>query len=136
MALAALAAASVVLADPQLKVIVTNVPGTTGTALAGNTGFTVPWAPGLIIQIYNGATPSGVVTFLGVGATPNVALTLSNASSNTLFGPIGSGFMNASGLVQVNVTTVTTTIVNAFLLPVATGTSHNPFNVNPSLTDY
>jgi hypothetical protein len=136
MALAALATPTVVLGDPQLKVIVTNVPGTTGTALAGNTGFTVPWVPGLMIQIYNGATPSGVVTFLGTGLTPNVTFTLSNASSNILYGPISSNFANASGLVQVNVTTVTTTIVNAFLLPQATGTSHNPFNVQPQLTDF
>lgn len=136
MALAALSAASVLLADPQLKVVATNVPGTTGTALAGNTGFTVPWAPGLVIQIYNGATPSGVVTFLGTGLTPNVSFTLASASSNTLYGPISASFMQASGLVQVNVTTVTTTVVNAYLLPAATGTSHNPFNVNPSLTDF
>jgi hypothetical protein len=135
MALLALAAPTVNLTDPQLKNVTTNVPGTTGTAVGVNTGFTVPWVPGLIIQIYTGITGCGNITFLGVGNTPNVVVAPST-SVNLLYGPISSGYANAAGLVQVNVGTGTTVIPTAFLLPAATGTSHSPFAVNPAGTDY
>jgi hypothetical protein len=137
MALLALAAPTTFVIDPQFKVVTGVVPAAAGTALTGNTGFTVPWVPGLVIQIVAGATPPGVVTLVGPSTpTPSPSLTMA-ASANLLFGPIAQQFASpTTGLVQVNVTTVTTASVNAYLMPGATGATHSPFENNPTLTDY
>ena len=137
MALLALTAASTLLTDPQLKVVTTNVPGTAGTAVGANTGFTVPWAPGLVIQIYTGITACGNITFLSGGGNTNNVIVAPSTSINLLYGPISSAFANpATGLVQVNVATGTTVVPNVFLLPAATGTGHSPFEANPTVSDY
>jgi hypothetical protein len=137
MALLALAAPTVFAIDPQFKVVTGVVPAAAGTALTGNTGFTVPWVPGLVIQIVAGATAPGVVTLVSPATSvPAPALTMV-ANADLLFGPIGSQFASpTTGLVQVNVTTVTTASVNAYLMPNATGPTHSPFENNPTITDY
>ena len=136
MTLLALAAPTVNLLDPTFSKTATNVPPTTGSALSGNTGFTVPWVSGLAIQIYVGGTSCGVCTLVSPNTTYYASLTWSPATSaNMLYGPVSEFWANA-GLVQVNVTTATTVIVNAYLLPGYTGTSHNPFEVNVQKVDF
>lgn len=137
MALLALSVPTVLVADPQFKTTTGVIPAASGTALAGNTGFTVPWISGLVIQIVAGATAPGNVTLVGPQLPVPSPVINMLANAVLLYGPIGSQFASpTTGLVQVNVTTVTTAAVNVYLLPNATGASHSPFENNPSITDY
>jgi hypothetical protein len=142
MALVALAAPTHNLVDTTFTATATNVPAASGTALTGNTGFTVPWVPGLVIQIASGATGAGVVTAVNPSGS-NAVVTLA-ASANVLY-LVPEEFANATtGLVQVNVTTVTTASAAAFIMPggvaaineASTGAKHNPFQSNPTAGDF
>lgn len=137
MALLALTAPTVFVVDPQFKVASGVVPAAAGTALTGNTGFTVPWVPGLVLLVVAGATAPGNVTLVSPQVpTPNLVINML-ASASLLYGPIASQYASpTTGLVQVNVTTVTTASVAAYLLPNATGWSHSPFENNATVTDY
>jgi hypothetical protein len=141
MAALALAAPTNVLVDPTLSVVTSNVPGATGTAITAP-GLTVPWVPGLVVQIASGATAPGVVTVVGPTGVNNVTFTLA-ASTNILY-LVPQEFANpATGLVTINVTTVTTATAAAFLLvpnvgalSVGTSVKHNPFENNPQAADF
>jgi hypothetical protein len=144
MALVALATPTVSLVDPTLSVVATNVPGATGSALAGNTGFTVPWVPGLVVQIQGGAAGTGAVTVVNpTSGGPTPSFTLPATSQNVLY-LVPQEFANpTTGLVQFNVTTVTNASAAAFLLlpnvgalNTGTGVKHNPFENNPQAADF
>lgn len=139
MTLLALAAPTVNVIDPQFTVASGAIPAATETALTGNTGFTVPWVPGLCVHIVAGATAPGVVTLVspnsGPASPPNLTLTM--AASASLLYLIPYEFVNlATGLIQINVTTVTTASAGAYIMPAATGKAHNPFEINLQAADY
>jgi len=138
MALVALASPSTNLFDPTLSVVATNLPvAGAGSALSGNTGFTVPWVPGLVVLITGGAAGTGVVTLVNpTSGGPQPTFTLPATSQTVLYGPIGQEFANpTTNLVQFNFTTVTNAFAAAYVLPTATGVKHNPFENNPQAAD-
>lgn len=137
MSLLALAAPTTNICDPQFAAGIA-LPATE-TALTGTTGFTVPWVTGLVIRIVEGATTPGLITLVNPApsGTPAPTQTLTATASSVLYGPIGQEFSNpTTGLVQVNVATVTTASAGAYILPQATGAKHNPFENNPANADF
>jgi hypothetical protein len=135
MSVVALTAPTTFLTDPQFSKTTSNVPGTTGTAVSGNTGFTVPWAPNMCVQVYTGVTACGTVTLVSPNSLYANITVSPGTSANIVFGPFAQFWANA-GLVSINVQTPTTVVVNAFLLPYATGTQHNPFEWDQQVADY
>jgi len=128
------------MADAQLNAGV-GVPviASAGSLLNGNTGFTAPWAPGLIIYIVGATSNTVTATFVGVGApgAPSVTTAALTAAIAYYFGPIPIGYMNSSGLVAVNVTgTITGARAGVYLMPAYAGALHNPFEVNPQNADF
>lgn len=139
MSLVALATPTTNLVDPTFTVVATNLPAAgAGSALAGNTGFTVPWVPGLVVLITGGAAGTGNVTLVNpLSGGPQPVFALPATSQTVLYGPIPQEFANpTTGLVQFNVTTVTNDYAAAFVLPNATQVKHNPFENNPTAADF
>ena len=148
MSLLALSAPTQLISDPQLNsgVNITSL-GSGASALTGNTGFTIVWVANVGFALVIGATAPGATALVNPGNNPaytsNLSLGVSSATSATYFvGPIGQEWVNSSGLIQVNVTTVTTVSVYAYIVPgtlyssYGTGWKHNPFELNPQNADY
>jgi hypothetical protein len=110
----------------------------TGTALSGNTGFTCPWVPGLMLVVVSGATAAGVCTLNAPSASfTGPSITVAITTGFGIFGPIPVEYMvTATGLVSVTVATVTTATAFAALAPLPTNASHNPFELSPVATDF
>ena len=107
-----------------------------GTAITPNTGVTCPWVPGLMIVIVSGATAAGVCTLYS-GSFTGPSITVAITTGFGIFGPIPAAYANASGLVQVNVTTVTTATAFAALLPAGvTVATHCPIEQIPTASDF
>jgi hypothetical protein len=105
-------------------------------ALTGNTGFTVPWNASLVVLVWSGATGAGVTTLLkadGVTAFASVTLLTTGLA---VFANIPFSVINASGLVQVNVATVTTAAVAAYLALNGVNVAHCPIEMVATATDY
>jgi len=110
-----------------------------GTALTGNTGFTCPWVPGLMLVVVSGATAAGVCTLVNPLSTwTGPSITVAITTGFGIFGPIAAVYAAAAtGLVQVNVTTVTTATAFAALMPVAVNTAtHDPFEASAVASDF
>src|SRR5271157_5842797 len=94
MSVVALSAASVFISDPQfLNGVGVPVIASAGSLLNGNTGFTFPWAAGVMVY-YVGATSN--TTTLTMVNPNNSALNVTTASLTAaiayMFGPISSTF--------------------------------------------
>jgi hypothetical protein len=63
------------------------IPATAGTAISGNTGFTVPWAPGLIIVIWSGSSGAGACQLVNPASTWTGASITVAANGAGVFGP-------------------------------------------------
>lgn len=140
MATTALTAPTTLLPDAQFTTGV-GVTVTTGTLTGtGAQTVTVPWASGLVIAIISATTAPGLLTLVSPGsATQPASVTCTPASAGLyFFGPIGQEWQApATGLVTVTIgTAVATTYAAAYLLANATGAKHNPFENNPTSTDY
>ncbi len=141
MSVVALSAASVFISDPQfLNGVGVPVIASAGSLLTGNTGFTFPWAQGIMVY-YVGATSN--TTTLTMVNPNNAALNVTTASLAQalafMFGPIPSTFCNGStGLVSVNVTgLITGARAGVYLMPNFTGGYHSPFDMTVSgVSDY
>ena len=143
-----LATPTLKLFDPTFSVVATNLPvaASQGSDISGTaSGFKVPWVAGLAVVITGGAAGTGNVTLVGPSGTsaPNVVFALPATSQTVVYGPVPSEYADPTTLlVTFNVTTVTNARAGAFLMPnvtqdkVSTGSSHNPFENNPSATDF
>ena len=128
-------------------------PAATPTAINGTGGFTVPWVPGLVLQIENGVTGCGNVILVAPNAAdtpsnsvPSLTLTV-GASVNLLFGPIPKMYAASPispaqpwGLVTVTVQTDATVHVAVMALRTTLGYFdvgyHNPFEIDAQNTDF
>lgn len=113
------------------------LPGaTTGTPMvAGNTGFTFPFATGTMLYFYNVGTTVTLTLVNPNSSALNVTTASLTTATGYLFGPISSTFCNGAGLVQVNVggtPTLASCYIGVYLLPAYTGTSHNPMDMTVS----
>ena len=141
MTILALSAASVILSDAQLNAgVAVPVAASSGTSIGSSTGFTIAWAPGLIILAVGATSNTITLTWVGVGApgAPNVTTGSLTAATAYFFGPVPVGYMAPStGLVSVNITgTVTGARFGGYLMPAYTGLLHNPFEANPQQADF
>jgi hypothetical protein len=139
MATTALALPTTLLPDPQFTTGV-SITVTTGTAVGtGAQTVTVPWTQGLVLVISSATTAPGLLTLVspGVGGAASVTCTPGSAGVY-LFGPIGQEWSAPStGLVTLTIgTAVATTYASAYIGASPTGTKHNPFENNPTATDY
>lgn len=139
MATTALTLPTALLPDPQFTTGV-GITVTTGTAVGtGAQTVTVPWVFGLVVVISSATTAPGLLTLVspGVGGAASVTCTPGSAGVY-LFGPIGEEWQAPStGLVTVTIgTAVASTYASAYIMAAATGAKHNPFENNPTATDY
>ena len=95
MAIQAIAAPTIVMADAQLSAGV-GVPiiASAGTALDGKSGFTLAWVPGLILYFLAASGNSNTLAFTQVvPCRPPTTGTLAEGVAY-YFGPIGISFVN------------------------------------------
>jgi hypothetical protein len=106
------------------------------TALTGNTGLTVPWNANLVVLVWSGATAAGVVNLLKADGTSVFATVTLLTLGLAVFANIPFNCQNSSGLIQVNVTTVTTAAASAYLALNAVNVGHSPIEMTATATDY
>ncbi len=108
-----------------------------GSTLATYTGFTCPWLLGLMLVIVSGGTAAGVCTLVNpAGTWTGPSITVAATTGFGIFGPIPVEYANSSGLVQVNVTTVTSATAFAALIPTAVNAAHCPFETSAVAGDF
>jgi hypothetical protein len=105
-------------------------------ALTGNTGFTVPWNANLVVLVWSGATGAGVTTLLKADGTTSFCSVTLLTLGLAVFANIPFACINASGLIQVNVTTVTTAAAAAYLGLNGVNVAHCPIEMTATATDY
>jgi hypothetical protein len=139
MSLLALSTPSVKVPDPTF----TTPALPAGTSPGANTGFTFPNTPhGLVYAVVNMGSTAANYTVVGQNGNASVGPKALTVSVPNVIGPFDPAlYSNSSGLVQINLSSVTgITGVAAVIMPAGTPITtfdelHNPFEATDGATD-